>query len=82
MRAFATGLFVGVAVAVAIAVTVIAPPAGADEPPPPLVAALSCTPVGEAGQRVRCEVETRATGTTIRWADVEIASVPDHVAAL
>jgi hypothetical protein len=67
----------------AVAAVMLALSARADDPPlPPLVAALSCTPVGETGQRVRCEVEARSNGSTIRWADVELVSVPDHVAPL
>jgi hypothetical protein len=75
MRSAALGL--------SLSALLLASPGRADDPPqPPLVAALSCTPVGEAGQRVRCELETRSSGATIRWADVELASVPDNVTPL
>jgi hypothetical protein len=67
----------------AMCVASIAFPAAAAEPVPPrpLQATLVCAPIREPG-RVRCEVEARVSGGTIRWADAEITSVPDFVASL
>jgi hypothetical protein len=55
--------------------------ARAQEPPPALRATLVCSPAGEVG-RVRCEVEATVTGAQLRWADVELTSVPEHIAPL
>jgi hypothetical protein len=49
--------------------------------PPGLRATLSCAPAGEPG-RVRCDVEVHAPTGQIRWADAELASVPELVAPL
>ena len=55
--------------------------ARADAPAPTLRATLTCPAAGEPG-RVRCEVEANVTGAEIRWADVEITSVPEMLAPL
>ena len=47
----------------------------------PLRATVACVPVAEPG-RVRCDVDAKLAEGTIRWADVEILSVPDLAAPL
>ena len=56
-------------------------PSAVKAEPPGLRASLACAPAGEPG-RVRCEVEVHAPAGQIRWADAELATVPELVAPL
>ncbi len=46
-----------------------------------LRASLTCEHAAAPG-RVRCDVELRTSGATLRWADASIVSTPDFVAPL
>jgi hypothetical protein len=82
LRTFLAPKLVIAALAFVVALSAPRASASRSDADVPTTVKMSCEKIGQPG-RVRCEVEARvASGTVIRWGDVEITSVPAFVTPL